>query len=132
MSKNTHTDKKHTDSNKYLKNYFVYIDSIMNGLKLSPAMTEQAKLQVRQMVEDMVDDRIMETIISLFGKEEYDAVDEILRENLDIDENEALFIVADTISELPEYLTKTLESMKEEFLDYGYLNESVLHDNLPS
>lgn len=132
MSNNTHTDKKHTDSNKYLKNYFGYIDSIMNGLKLSPTMSDQMKLQVRQMVEEMVDDRIMETIISLFGKEEYDAVDEILRENPDIDENEALFFVADTISELPEYLTKMLESLKEEFLDYGYLNESVLHNKLPS
>ncbi|MBI5755145.1 hypothetical protein HZA41_02920 [Candidatus Peregrinibacteria bacterium] len=105
--------------------YFSYIDQIMRDLKLPENTPEENRQKIRALVEELVDDRIIQIVLSMFDKKKFDMMDEMMKKNSDMDESEALFIVADTIADLPLKLDRALDGLRDEFTHYGDLYPQV-------
>lgn len=108
--------------------YFSYIDRIMLDLKLPENTPDENRQKIRALVEELVDERIIEIVLSLFDKKEFDMMDEMMKQQPDMDESEALFMVADTIIDLPEKLSRALDGLREEFTHYGDLAPAIPAD----
>lgn len=106
--------------------YFAYIDSIMKKLKLSPDADDSTKTHIRTLVEDMVDDRIVELVLSAFTPTDYEKVEQLLKENPEMDSNEAILLVSESIDGMPERLDKGLEGLRDEFIHYSDFADKVI------
>jgi len=95
------------------QNYFnpdKFIDDIIAAMNLGNA-DAATLLALREEIETLLNERIVNTVIGGFGKREMELFEKILEDHPELDEIDAMMVIAPEVPGLKESLDRTLNSL---------------------
>lgn len=99
--------------------YYQLLEEVYQSLGLEKASEEQ-KTQIMSLIEERVEERLIETVMSAFGKEDYEIMEAIMEKKPEIDPLDVIIETAAHKEGLPQKIEKEIEQLKKEFT---HLNE---------
>lgn len=115
---------------KKFPTYDEFVDQLVEklGLKNIP---KNVLSDLREQISQMIDVRIMDTVIGAFSDEDFFMVDYLMGNFEELDEMDAVLVVASEKPHLSELLNKMMEEITEDLENYSarvqaFLNEDAI------
>jgi len=87
-----------------------FIDMVIKDMKLGDTKAETVDA-LRDEIERMLSDRIISTVLGAFSKHELELFEKILEDHPELDEVDALMVLAPTIEGVKEQLERAINSL---------------------
>ena len=102
-----------------------FIDSIIEDMKLEKANTLVLK-DIREMIAERLADRLITTVFRAFTEREIQLSQQMVKDHPEIDEMDAIMIVAKDVKGLDEEIERQIESLYSELVyDADKIEEAI-------